>query len=86
MTKSQNPTELAPPSGDTSISYGEFLENDEMLSITIPASVTSIGHNAFNGCKDAKFIVPKSTTPIGRIPRCRLAKIMRSCAASGNSL
>ena len=58
MKKSSKYIELMRHNGNTSISYGGFLENDEMLSITIPASVTSIGHNAFNGCKYAKFIVP----------------------------
>lgn len=43
--------ESNPPTQLTSIENGAFLYNENMLtSFTVPASVTSIGTNAFNGC------------------------------------
>ena len=44
-----------------------FANNKDIVSVTIPATVKSIGDNAFSGCTNLKEIyVPASTTKVGK--------------------
>ena len=50
----------------TAIDSTAFLYNSSITSITIPASITSIGYSAFDGCKGLTTItIPASVTSIG---------------------
>ena len=48
----------------TEIAEGAFVTNTVLTDITIPASITSIGDNAFNGCANLKSITIYNPTPI----------------------
>ena len=48
----------------TEISEGAFQNNTGLTDVSIPASITSIGANAFAGCTNLKSITVYNTTPI----------------------
>ena len=48
----------------TEIAEGAFVTNTVLTDITIPASITSIGDNAFAGCSNLKSITIYNPTPI----------------------
>ncbi|KAI4453842.1 translation elongation factor g-related [Holotrichia oblita] len=48
----------------TSIGSGSF-QNSQLSQISIPASVTSIGNNAFAGCSNLSIIVNRASVPLG---------------------
>ena len=54
------------PPGVTSIRSDAFLSATALTSITIPASVTSIGDNAFRSTALTSITIPSSVTSIGR--------------------
>ncbi|MDY2698917.1 MAG: leucine-rich repeat protein [Lachnospiraceae bacterium] len=45
------------PYGIASIGQGSFTNNCDLIKITIPASVTSIGDNAFKGCHNLETVI-----------------------------
>ena len=51
------------PNTVTNISNEAFATNSALTSITIPASVTSIGDNVFNGCESLTAVIMQSATP-----------------------
>ncbi len=53
--------------GITSIGEGSFDRNCTLSKITIPASVTTIGANAFKGCHDLKTVIFTDATKIQSI-------------------
>ena len=55
--------ELVYFTGLTRIEDGAFAGCEQLTSITIPETVTSIGANAFNGCTGLQSIIVQSPTP-----------------------
>ena len=52
----------------TGIQKGAFKNHKELLSITIPESVTTIGESAFEGCSGlASITIPASVTTVGKL-------------------
>lgn len=49
----------------TAIGDYAFVSRSEIISISIPESVTSIGFSAFGGCNMTKFIIPKGVKETG---------------------
>lgn len=48
-----------------SISEGAFLENDRLVSVTLPDSIIEIGANAFGGCSNLRsMVIPSSVEKI----------------------
>ena len=52
------------------IGESAFINNEKMISITIPDSVTSIGNHAFFGCSLTSIIIPNGVTGIGDLAFC----------------
>lgn len=55
------------PYGINSIGAGSFNDNCALQKITIPASVTSIGDNAFKGCHELKTVIFSDATTMQSI-------------------
>lgn len=54
------------PEGVTSIKEYAFQDCDDLVSVTLPSSVTSIGPSAFGGCDNLQSIeIPEGVTTIG---------------------
>lgn len=53
--------------GVTSIGEGSFNNNCTLQKVTIPASVTSIGNNAFKGCHDLNTVIFTDASKINSI-------------------
>lgn len=49
----------------TRIGEGAFSSCNELTSVTMPQSITSIGGNAFYGCSLTSLVIPNSVTNIG---------------------
>ena len=57
--------ELVIPDGVTEIKAGAFFSGNDITSVTIPNSVTSIGHNSFAYCNLSSLTIPNSVTYVG---------------------
>ncbi len=55
------------PYGISSIGAGSFTDNCDLVKVTIPASVTSIGSDAFKGCHNLRTVIFTDATTIQNI-------------------
>ncbi len=55
------------PYGIASIAAGSFNDNCDLIKVTIPASVTSIGDNAFKGCHNLRTVIYTDASTIQHI-------------------
>ncbi len=55
------------PYGISSIGEGSFNDNCDLVKVTIPASVTSIGANAFKGCHNLETVIFTDASTITNI-------------------